>query len=100
MVYNLLSGYRVYHAVIFIVNMVATPMVLLYSRAVMNKLGTEKRTRIVSALVEGNSIRATCRMPGAAKGTVLKLLAVIGACAISSTSPVILSPPCPNLALN
>src|SRR2546427_3107116 len=44
----------------------------------MNKLSTAKRVQIVSALVEGNSIRATCRMTGAAKGTVLKLLADLG----------------------
>jgi IS1 family transposase len=45
----------------------------------MNRLSTEDRTRIVAALVEGNSIRATCRMTGAAKGTVLKLLGELGA---------------------
>ena len=45
----------------------------------MNKLSLEKRTQIISALVEGNSIRATCRMTGAAKGTVLRLLRDIGA---------------------
>lgn len=48
----------------------------------MNRLSTERRAMIVRALVEGNSIRATCRMTGAAKGTVLKLLADLGtACA-------------------
>src|SRR3990172_4454657 len=48
----------------------------------MNRLSRQQRTQIISALVEGNSIRATCRMTGAAKGTVLKLLADIGqACA-------------------
>ncbi len=41
----------------------------------LNKLSPAKRTQIIAALVEGNSIRATCRMTGAAKGTVLKLLA-------------------------
>ena len=44
----------------------------------MNSLSSADRTRIVAALVEGNSIRATCRMTGAAKGTVLKLLADMG----------------------
>ncbi len=44
----------------------------------MNKLKPEKRKAIVAALVEGNSIRATCRMTGAAKGTVLKLLVELG----------------------
>ena len=44
----------------------------------MNKLPLSQRTRIVAALVEGNSIRSTCRMTGAAKGTVLKLLVDLG----------------------
>lgn len=48
----------------------------------MNTLTTERKIRIIHALVEGNSIRATCRMTGTAKGTVLRLLEVIGtACA-------------------
>ncbi len=44
----------------------------------MNRLKPEKQKQIIACLVEGNSIRATCRMTGAAKGTVLKLLADIG----------------------
>lgn len=44
----------------------------------MNRLSTERRTKIVAALVEGNSIRATCRMTGAAKNTVVKLLVDLG----------------------
>jgi hypothetical protein len=48
----------------------------------MNQLSAEKRCRIVAALVEGNSLRSTCRMTGAAMNTVLKLLADLGrACA-------------------
>ena len=45
----------------------------------MNRLTTEKRAQIVGALVEGNSIRATVRMTGAAKNTVVKLLVDLGA---------------------
>lgn len=45
----------------------------------MNRLGIQERAKIIGCLVEGNSIRATCRMTGAAKGTVIKLLADIGA---------------------
>ncbi len=49
----------------------------------MNKLSNTRRAQIVRALVEGNSIRSTCRMTDTAKGTVLKLLADIGvACAV------------------
>lgn len=45
----------------------------------MNRLCAERRVRVVSCLVEGMSVRATCRITGAAKGTVLKLLADLGA---------------------
>ncbi|HEY4013452.1 MAG TPA: DDE-type integrase/transposase/recombinase [Polyangiaceae bacterium] len=45
----------------------------------MNVLDAVTRKQIVACLVEGNSIRATCRLTGAAKGTVLKLLADLGA---------------------
>jgi IS1 family transposase len=44
----------------------------------MNRLSIEKRSQVISALIEGNSIRSTVRMTGVAKGTVLKLLADIG----------------------
>lgn len=45
----------------------------------MNRLRKDKRAQVVAALVEGNSIRSTVRMTGVAKGTVLKLLADLGA---------------------
>lgn len=44
----------------------------------MNRISREKRAQIVACLVEGNSIRATCRMTGAAKATVTKLLVDLG----------------------
>lgn len=44
----------------------------------MNKLKPEKQKQIIAALIDGNSIRATCRMTDTAKGTVLKLLADVG----------------------
>lgn len=44
----------------------------------MNRLSSEKRAAIVGALVEGNSIRATCRMTGVAKNTVVKVLTDLG----------------------
>jgi len=44
----------------------------------MNTLSNEKRCQVVAALVEGNSIRATVRMTGVAKGTILKLLVDLG----------------------
>src|SRR5438309_2307575 len=45
---------------------------------IMNKLSADRRAKVISALVEGNSIRATCRMTGTAKGTVTRLLTDLG----------------------
>jgi IS1 family transposase len=48
----------------------------------MNCLNVSKRSQVVTALVEGNSIRSTVRMTGVAKNTIVKLLEDLGcACA-------------------
>jgi IS1 family transposase len=48
----------------------------------MNQLKTAKRAQVIAALIEGNSINATCRMLGVGKHTVLRLLEDAGcACA-------------------
>jgi IS1 family transposase len=48
----------------------------------VNRLSTTKRAQIIAALIEGNSINATCRMLGVGKHTVLRLLEDAGcACA-------------------
>jgi IS1 family transposase len=44
----------------------------------MNRTSHEKRAQIIGCLVEGNSIRATVRLTGAAKNTVTKLLVDLG----------------------
>src|SRR5438105_9301721 len=44
----------------------------------MNRLDSPKRAQVVSCLVEGNSIRATVRMTGVSKNTVVKLLCDLG----------------------
>jgi IS1 family transposase len=45
----------------------------------MNKLTTEKRTAVIAALVEGNSLRGTARLTGVARMTIEKLLRDLGA---------------------
>jgi len=45
----------------------------------MNRLSIEKRAQVLACLCEGMSIRATVRITGAAKNTVVKLLADAGA---------------------
>ena len=44
----------------------------------MNKLTPERRAAVIRCLVEGNSIRSTVRITGAAKNTVTKLLVGLG----------------------
>jgi len=44
----------------------------------MNRLTIEKRVQVISALVEGNSLRSTVRMTGVALNTIQKLLADLG----------------------
>lgn len=45
---------------------------------IMNRLSVGERARILGCLVEGNSIRATVRLTGAAKNTVTNLLVDVG----------------------
>ncbi len=44
----------------------------------MNVLSLEQRTRVLAALVEGNSVRSTVRMTGVSKGAILRLLVEVG----------------------
>ena len=44
----------------------------------MRRLSREKRVQILGMLVEGNSLRATCRMSGTSKATVTRLLVDAG----------------------
>jgi IS1 family transposase len=44
----------------------------------MNRLPADKRIQVISALVEGNSVRSTVRMTGVAKNTITKLIAELG----------------------
>jgi len=48
----------------------------------MNRISTAKQVAVISALVEGCSVRSTVRLTGVSKGAVLRLLARVGtACA-------------------
>lgn len=52
-------------------------MVCKYHRQ-MNRPTTQDRVRILTVLSEGMGINAACRVTGASKNTVLKLLADVG----------------------
>src|SRR3954454_11222923 len=63
----------------------------------MNRLSTEKRAQIIGSLVEGNSIRATVRMTGAAKNTVTKLLVDLGQACAEYQDRVLRDLPCTDI---
>ncbi len=60
----------------------------------MTYMSTKRRAQVVAALCEGNSIRSTVRMTGAAKGTVLKLLADLGEACRGYQREVMVDLPC------
>ena len=66
----------------------------------MNRLTKEKRVRVVAALVEGNSIRATVRMTGAAKNTVTKLLCDLGEACEEYQHRVLRNLPCKRIQVD
>jgi len=60
----------------------------------MNKLDTAKRVQIISALVEGNSVRATVRMTGASKNAIQRLMAKLGPACKQYQSHALRNLPC------
>lgn len=64
---------------------------------IMNTLPIAKRVQVISALVEGNSIRATVQMTGVAKNTVVKLLAEIGKACSDYQDKTLKNLPCKRL---
>lgn len=60
----------------------------------MNKLSIKNRAQILSCLVEGNSIRATSRMTGRSKNTIVKLLADVGSACLDYQDRALRKLPC------
>ncbi|OGX41507.1 MAG: transposase [Omnitrophica WOR_2 bacterium RIFCSPHIGHO2_02_FULL_68_15] len=60
----------------------------------MNTLDAQRQAQVIASLIEGNSIRATCRMTGVAKGTVLSLLARVGAACAAYQDKTLRHLPC------
>jgi hypothetical protein len=63
----------------------------------MNQLTREKRKQVIASLVKGDSIRATVRMAGAAKNTVIKLLCDLGAACTAYQDKAFKDFPCKRL---
>jgi IS1 family transposase len=64
---------------------------------IMNRMSTERRAAVVRALVEGCSVRATVRMTGASKNTVVKLLVELGAACTKYQDVTLRNLPCRRL---
>ncbi|HEX8456350.1 MAG TPA: DDE-type integrase/transposase/recombinase [Pyrinomonadaceae bacterium] len=60
----------------------------------MNKPNNERRAQVIAALVEGNSIRATVRMMGVAKNTIVKLLEDLGTACVAYQDEAFSNLPC------
>lgn len=60
----------------------------------MNKLPPEKRAAVLTCLVDGNSIRATSRITGCAKGTIIRLLESAGTVCAEYQDAVLRNLPC------
>ena len=63
----------------------------------MNRLTKEKQIAVVSCLTEGCSIRATVRMTGVAKNTIVKLLADLGRACEAYQMEKLVNLPCKRL---
>jgi IS1 family transposase len=66
----------------------------------MNRLTTSKRAEIIRCLVEGNSIRSTVRITGAAKNTVTKLFVDIGAASSAYQNEQFRNLPCQRIQVD
>jgi hypothetical protein len=65
--------------------------------SMVNRLSTDKRARIVFCLCEGMNIRATVRITGAAKNTIIKLLVELGQACAEYQDTALVNLPCTNL---
>ena len=66
----------------------------------MNKLDRETRSRILHLLCEGQSFRATARLTGASKNTIIKLWRMPAAPAPSIRTSASRTSPCKRLQLD
>lgn len=66
----------------------------------MNRLTNERRAQVVRCLVEGNSIRATVRMTGVARNTVMKLLVDLGTACSAQMDRAMRDLPCETIQVD
>ena len=71
-----------------------------HTKSQIEKLSTQKRAAVLRCLIEGNSILATSRITGTAKGTIIKLLEQAGEACTAYQSEHFRNLPCKVLQLD
>ena len=66
----------------------------------MNRLSVDRRAFILRLLTEGNSVRATNRLSGASKTTILKLVAEFGSFAGQFQDELLINLPCTDIQID
>ncbi len=66
----------------------------------MNRMDPKRQAAIIAALVEGVGIRSTCRMTGASKGAVIKLITDLGPICAAYMDQAFHDLPCKNLEVD
>jgi hypothetical protein len=66
----------------------------------MNRLSLDRRTQIVAALVEGNSIRSIERMTGVHRDTIMLLLVEVGAGCAKLQDEIMRDLSCPHIQVD
>ena len=69
----------------------------MHNIVIMNRLTIARRTKVVRALCEGNSIRGTARLTGVAVNTVVKLLCDLGSVCLDFQDETMRDLPCTRL---
>jgi hypothetical protein len=73
---------------------------VVYTFVMAYHLSMEKKVAVISALCEGCSVRATSRMTGVAKGTILRLVAEVGNTCADYHDRVLRNLPCKRIQVD
>lgn len=85
---------------LFVIRFVLTHITNRITQSQMQKNSVSKRAAILRCLIEGTSIAATQRITGAAKDTILNLLALAGEACLAYQDKHLRNLPCKNLQLD
>ena len=72
----------------------------MWGEVVVRRLSSQKRAKVLAALVEGCSIRSTVRMTGVAKNTITKLLVDVGEACEQYQAQTLVDLPCKRIEVD